>query len=156
MIDLKLGLLALAAVGATGVLGAGALRAHGHGGFPGHGSHAMMEKFIDFTLNEKLDEIQASEVQKQKVREIKDRLVLEGKALHDDRDGFRQQIVSLLAQDEPDTARVRALVQQRTEAFTHFADDATDAVLELHGVLTPEQRKKLLADLQAHLESHGR
>lgn len=156
MIDLKLGLLALAAVGATGAAGVGALRAHGHGCFRGHGSHAMMEKFVDFTLNEKLDEIRASDVQKQKIREIKDRLVREGKALHDDRDSFRQQIVTLLAQDEPDAEKVRNLVQQRTEAFTRFADDATGAVLELHGVLTPDQRKQLLADLREHMEAHQR
>jgi Spy/CpxP family protein refolding chaperone len=154
MIDLKVGLLALATVGAAGALGAGALR--GHGGFHGHRSHAMMEKFIDFTLNQKLDEIQATEAQKQKVHEIKDRLVGEGKALHDDRDDFRKQIVALLAQDEPDAARIRALVQQRTEAFTRFAGEATDAVLELHGVLTPDQRKQLLAHVQEHMEAHGR
>jgi len=152
MIDAKVALLGLALVGTSGALGSGAL--HAHGGFRGHRNHALMQKFVDFAVNEKLDEIGANDAQRQKVREIKDRLLREGKALHQDRDTFCQQLTALLAQDEPDAAQLRSLVRERTTAFTRFADDATDAVLELHGVFTPEQRKQLMADLREHLDAH--
>lgn len=154
MIDLKVGLLAVTAVGATGALGVGALCAHGEGGFHGRAGHAMMEKFVDFTLDEKLDEIQATDQQKQRIHEIKDRLVREGEALHEDREAVGKEIVTLLAQDQPDADRVRALVRQRTAAFTRFGDDVAQAALEVHGLLTPDQRSRVRADLREHLEHH--
>ena len=152
MIDAKVALLSLALVGTSGALGFGALRAHG--GLRGHRNHAMMEKFIDFTVNQKLDEIQASDAQKQKVGEVKDRLLREAKALHEDREPLREQLTALLAQDEPDAAKLRSLVRERTVAFTRFADDITEAVLELHGVFSPGQRKQLMAGLREHLDAH--
>lgn len=155
MIYSKMAVLALA-LGGAGIVGAGALHFQAHGGFPGHRDHAMMHKFIDFTVNEKLDEIGATEAQKQKVREIKDRLMKDGKALHPDHAALHQELLGLLEQDNPDPARLKALVHERTEAITRFADEAADAVIELHGLFTPEQRKKLLADLKEHMESRHR
>lgn len=151
MIDLKLAALAMAVSGA-GILGVGAYRSHG--GFRGHGAGALMRKFIDFAVNEKLDEVGASEAQKQKVREIKDRLVKEAHALRDDRKAFRDELLSILEQDNPDAAQLKAAVRQRTEAFGRLAEDAADAVIELHGVFTPEQRKKLLAEAREHMARH--
>jgi len=45
-------------------------------------------------------------------------------------------------------------VRERTEALTRFADEVADAVVELHGILTPEQRKQLLADAREHMARH--
>jgi len=154
MLDAKVAVLAVTVAGAAGALGFGALRAHAHGGFRGHRDHAMLEKFVTFAVSEKLDAIQASDAQKQRVLEIKDRLLSEGKALHRGRGAFHTELLGLLAGDEPDPARIRALVRKRTQAFTRLAEDATSAVIELHGVFTPEQRRQLMGDLQQHLERH--
>ena len=108
---------------------------------------------MDFVVNEKLDEIGATEPQRQKVREIKDRLLKDAKALHQDHPALHQELLSLLEQDNPDPARLKALVHERTEALTRFADEAADAAIELHGVLTPEQRKKVLAMAREHMEA---
>ena len=58
----KLAIAALAvAVTGAGALGLGTYRVHAYGGFHGHGRHhALFAKFIDFAVNEKLDEIQGS------------------------------------------------------------------------------------------------
>lgn len=158
MLSTKVALLALALAGAGG-LGAGVWasgQGHGFGGL-GRGfgrDSALVHKFVDFVVEEKLTELGATEAQKQKVREIKQRLASKGQALHADKSAFRDQLLEQLSQDEPDAARVRALVRERAEAWARFADDATDALLELHQVLTPPQRQKLLADARAHLEAH--
>ena len=152
MIGTKMAVLALA-VGGAGVVGAGALHARANGGFGGHHDPAMMHKFMDFVVNEKLDEIGATEPQRQKVREIKDRLLKDAKALHQDHAALHQELLGLLEQDNPDPARLKALVHERTEALTRFADEAADAAIELHGVLTPEQRKKVLAMAREHMEA---
>jgi periplasmic protein CpxP/Spy len=155
MIGTKAVLLALA-VGGASLLGLGAYRVSADGGFPGHrrGNHKMMLKFVEYAMNEKLDAVGATEAQKQKVRAIKDRLVKEGETLHGDRDEFRKELLALLEQENPDPARVKALAHQRIELFSRFADNAADAVVELHGVFTPDQRQKLIAELREHMDRH--
>lgn len=153
MISTKIGVLALA-VGGAGALGVGAWQAQAHGGFRGHGRHEMFHKFVDFAVSEKLDEIGASAAQKEKVRAIKDRLMKKGEALHGDREAFRKELVALLEQDNPDPAQLKALAHERIEAFSRFADEAADALVELHGVFTPEQRRQLLAEAREHMKAH--
>ncbi|MET0556014.1 MAG: periplasmic heavy metal sensor [Vicinamibacteria bacterium] len=138
----------LAGLAGAGGLGAGAM--HAHGGFRGHGRDPeMVHKFIQFAVNEKLDAIEATPEQRQKVRAVSDRLLLEAKALHQGKRELHDELLELLAQEEPDAARVKALVHARVEEFSRFADDATDGLLELHRTFTPEQRAQLLADARA-------
>ena len=151
MIEVKTALLALT-VGATGVAGLGAWQAHAfHGGARGHRDHALMSRFVGFAIEEKLKELNATDAQKQKVLEVKERLMREGTALHGDHAAFRAELLELLSRDDLDPAALRALVKARTDTLVRFADDATDAVIELHGAFTPEQRTRLLADLREHL-----
>lgn len=153
MFDPRITVLALAVSGA-GVLGLGAWTAYAHGGFRGHRDPAMMHRFIDFALDEKLGAIGATDAQKQKVHAIKDRLVKDGHPLRESHLAFRDDLLKLLEQDNLDPAEVKGLVHERTEELTRFADEVADAVVELHGVFTPEQRKQLLADAREHMARH--
>jgi Spy/CpxP family protein refolding chaperone len=152
MLDLKIGALALAA-GAVGLVGAAGYRAHGHGGAIAH--HAFAHRFVDFTVAEHLKEIGATEAQKAKVTAIKDRLLEKARALHEERDGLHEELARLFQEDQVDAARVKALVRERTDAVARFGEEAADALVELHAVLTPEQRQKLRAGMQEHAGRHG-
>jgi Spy/CpxP family protein refolding chaperone len=151
MITAKMMVLGAALAGTAGMggLGAGVWRAHA--GFGGHGGHSpeMFHKFIQFAVNEKLDQVAATDEQRAKVREVSERLLKEAQALHQGKQDLHEQMLELMAQDEPDPARVKALVRDRMQEFARFADDATDGLLELHRTFTPEQRAKLLADARA-------
>ena len=155
MLDPRIAVLTLAVSGA-GVLGLGAWTVAAHGGLRGHRDHAMVHKFIDFAVDEKLGEIGATEAQKQKVRDVKDRLMKNGHPLRESHAAFRDDLLKLLEQDNLDPAQVKALVHERTEALTRFADEAADALVELHGAFTPDQRKQLLADAREHMARHRR
>ena len=155
---LKIAMLAFATGGAS-LMGLGAWTMHERGGFCGHGGGAhgqMVHKFIDFAVSQKLDEIDATAEQRQKVQEVKERLLKEGHALRAGKQELHEELMALLAQDHPDPARVKALVRKRTDEFARFADDATDAVLELHATFTPAQRARLLADAREHAASRHR
>jgi periplasmic protein CpxP/Spy len=153
MLDPRITLVALAVSGA-GALGLGAWTAYAHGGFHGRRDPAMVHKFVDFAVNEKLDEIGATDAQRQKVKEIKDRLIKDVHALRDTKGAFRDDLLKILEQDSVDSAQVKTMVRQRTEALTRFADEAAESVVELHAVFTPEQRKQLLSDLREHMDRH--
>jgi Spy/CpxP family protein refolding chaperone len=152
MIGMKIAALALA-VGGLGVVGAGAY--HVQGRLSGH-RHEMMHKFVEFAVDQKLEAIGATDAQKQKVRAIKERLLARAHALHGERESFRAELLGVLEQESPDPARLKALARERIDAFSGFADEAADALVELHGVFTPQQRQQLLADLREHVESHHR
>jgi Spy/CpxP family protein refolding chaperone len=156
MINAKMAVLALA-TGGMGLFSLGAWRVHAQGGFPGHRPHLMARRFIDFMVNEKLNEIGATEAQKEKVREVKDRLLNDGRALRESHAALREKVLLLLAQDHPDAAQLKALIRERTEALSRFGDETADAIVEIHGTLTPEQRQKLLASARAHFDepAHG-
>jgi Spy/CpxP family protein refolding chaperone len=156
MIDLKIALLAAVTAGGAGAFGLGAYRSHAHGGFHGHKNHALAHAFVDFVVDQKLQEIGATDAQKHKVTEIKDRLMTSGKALHGSHAALHERLLALMAEESPDPAQVKALVRERTEAISRFGDEAAEALLELHGTLTPEQRRKLLAGAREHFEAHGR
>jgi periplasmic protein CpxP/Spy len=149
MINAKMAVLALA-TGGIGIFGLGAWKVHAQGGLGGHRNLLMMRKFIDFAVNERLDEIGASEAQKQKIREVKDRLLKDGRALHESHAALREKVLALLAQDNPDPAQLKALIREGTDALSHFGDEAADALVEIHGTLTPEQRQKVLAGAREH------
>jgi Spy/CpxP family protein refolding chaperone len=153
MITTKVAILALATGGAS-LLGLGAWKVHAYAGH--HGRHDMIHKFVDFAVNEKLDEIGASAAQKEKVRAVKERLIQKAQALHGEREAFHKDLLAMLEQDNPDPLRLKALAHERIDKLSQFADEAADAVVELHGVFTPEQRRQLLAELNEHMEQHHR
>lgn len=154
MFDPRIAVLA-AAVSGAGLVGVGAY-SYAHGGFRGPRDPAMLHRFIDFVVDEKLTEVGATEAQKQKVKEIKARLVKDGHALREGQEPLREQVLSLLEKDQVDEAQLKALVRARTEELARFAEEAAEALVELHGVFTPEQRQQLLAQAREHMARRHR
>jgi Spy/CpxP family protein refolding chaperone len=150
MLDPRMTLLAVT-LGGLSLLGAGAYTAHAHGGFRGFRHPEMAHKFLDLVVSEKLDEIGATPAQRQKVAEVKERLLKAGHALHESRGPLREEMLGLLAKDRLEASELKALVHARVEELTRVADEFAEGVAELHAVLTPEQRQTLLAEAREHM-----
>jgi periplasmic protein CpxP/Spy len=136
--------LTLVAVGVGG-LTLTAFRGH-------HRDPAKMEQAVDRRLSKMLDEVQATDAQRQQITAIKDKVLADGKALRAAHQGSRQQLLALWKSDQPDAAQVHALVDARADAMKKFADEVADAMLQVHGILTPDQRAKVSAKLEQHLQ----
>jgi Spy/CpxP family protein refolding chaperone len=135
---------------ALGLAGLGAVVAGAHAAGPGgphHGHHrgALMAKLVDWHVGEVLDELKATPEQREKVTRIKDQILAEAKTLHAGGRGLHQEIHALLQQDEPDAARIHELVDSRMAELRTFGHKLADAALEVHKVMTPEQRQQLAA-----------
>lgn len=139
-------LLAVAALG----LGALALAA-----FRGHGDPAQREAAVTRRVEKMLDDVQATPAQRQQILALKDKLVADGKALHASHADTRTRLLALWNADQPDPAQVHALVDGRADAMKAFADEVADAVLQVHGLLTPAQRAQIGEKLQQHLQHAG-
>ncbi len=134
--------LTLVAVGVGG-LTLTAFRGH-------HGDPAHMEQMVERRLTKMLDTVQATDAQRQQITSIKDKVLADGKALRAAHQGTRQQLLALWKSDQPDAAQVHALVDARTDSMKKFADEVADAMIQVHGILTPEQRAKIADEIQQH------
>ena len=144
----KILLSTLAVLGlATAALGLTAFRHGGHG----HGDPARMQQFIDDRLASMLDEIKATDAQRQQITAIKDKLVADHKALRASHAGVKQELLAQWQADRADPAKVHAIVDERANGMKGFADEVADALVQVHDILTPEQRAQVAAKVQRHV-----
>ena len=133
------------AVLATGVL---TLTAFRHS----HRDPARFDRFVANRVEDMLDDVKATDAQRQQIHAIVDKVVADGKALRASHGDARAQILAQWQADQPDAARVHALIDARADTMKKFADEAADAVLQVHGILTPEQRAIVTKKIQRHTE----
>ena len=118
--------------------------------FRGHGDPAHMDQMVERRLTKMLDTVQATDAQRQQITAIKDKVLADGKALRAAHQGTHEQLLALWKSDQPDVAKVHALVDARADAMKKFADEVADAMIQVHGILTPDQRAKVADQIQQH------
>jgi len=115
----------------------------GCGGHHGPPDPERANRMITSRVEDVLDDLDAAPEQRTRVLALKDRLFQRGLAA---REGQQEAVHEVVAQWDvaaPDAAKVHALVDARIDAMRKLAHEAVDAGVELHAVLTPEQRAKL-------------
>jgi Spy/CpxP family protein refolding chaperone len=132
----------LLAVGVVALTGFGGgfcpLQRHGHGRDPAAAAAAVTARVEDT-----LDDLDATPEQRARILAVKDRLLDAAKGLHGDRAETHDALVTAWKAESPDAADLHALVDARAAELKAFADELVDAAIEVHGVLTPEQRERL-------------
>lgn len=129
----------LIAVAAVGLVGAGCSRGYHHG----ETDPQKVSAWVGEHINDALDDLDATDAQRAKAHEIKERLVKDGFAVREGQKTARKELVAQWDSAAPDAARVKALIDERAEAYRGFAHKAADAMVEFHAVLTPEQRAEV-------------
>ncbi|AGC47722.1 hypothetical protein MYSTI_06449 [Myxococcus stipitatus DSM 14675] len=120
----------------------------GHGPCP---NPERIKQVVTWKLDDKLEDLDATDAQRESIHAVKDRLFTEGVQLAQEQHATRSEVVTQLESDTPDAQALHALVDARIEALRAFAHKATDAVLEVHGTLTPEQRKTLASEYKERM-----
>jgi len=135
-----------AAVGLAAIVGAVTLTGF-RGGCGGHrrGEHdpERMAAFVTDRVDDALDDLDATPDQRTRIHAVKDRMLAEGTKAHGNRGERHATLLAEWKSGSPDRAKLHALVDERVEAMRALAHEAVDAAVEVHGVLTPEQREKL-------------
>ncbi|XXF76684.1 periplasmic heavy metal sensor [Myxococcaceae bacterium GXIMD 01537] len=140
-------------VAASAVLGVVLLSGFAGRGHHGWGRHdpARIKQFVTWKVDDRLEDLDATDAQKKAIHSIKDRLLDDGQRLMQEQQGARAAVVEQLRTDKPDAKALHAMVDARIDALRAFAHQATDAALEAHQVLTPEQRKVLADEFQERM-----
>jgi Spy/CpxP family protein refolding chaperone len=139
--------------GAAG-LAAIAVLAGFRGGCGGHHHHgrdpAEVAAFVTDRVDDALDDLDATPEQRQRIHAVKDRMLAEGMKLRGTRGETHREVLAQWDSAQPDAARLHALVDARIEEMRAIAHQGVDAAVEVHGVLTPEQRAKVSRKLHRH------
>lgn len=124
------------ALAAALVLGAAApaVFAMPHGGSHGRGGHALMEM---------LDNVDATDAQRQQIRQIMKAAHEELRPLHEQMRGLRQEQMKLWGAANLDAAALEALRKQGAGLHEQVAARMSRALIDAGRVLSPEQRAKM-------------
>jgi protein CpxP len=131
-------LVAVGFVALTG-FGGGGCMAHRHG----PRDPAEVAAFVSGRVDDLLDDLDATPEQRTRIDAVKERLLADGAKLHGAHGEVHDALHAEWTSDKPDAAKLHALVDARAEQMKAFAHEAVDAGVEVHGILTPEQRAKL-------------
>jgi Spy/CpxP family protein refolding chaperone len=146
---LWLGLAAVPVVaGLTGAAALTASWAHGPGGHGGHGW--MMRRMVSAALDEALDQAGVTAEQRMAIHASRDRAFAALEAHAPDRTAHREQVLALFEADRIDPAQVQALHAQFEQRHQTIRTAITQAVVEIHDTLTPEQRRTVAQFVRTH------
>jgi periplasmic protein CpxP/Spy len=141
----------LAAPGGPGMMGDGTMMAHGpmgvHGGPGGRGGG-----MFDGMLGRMLDRVNATPEQRAKIQQIMQKQSGDLRAQREAGRALRQQAMTLFAQPTVDANAVEAVRQKQLAMHDEATKRMTAAMLEISGVLTPEQRKQIAETMSQRSE----
>lgn len=142
---MKFGLLA--GVGALLVGGVAAAKGAkgGHCGW-GRGSWSAEDKkkFASAKIDEVLEDLEVTSDQRTQIYATRDKLFVAIEEAKPDKSEKFDQITALFEKNDLDPREVEALKQEHRDKITKLEDAVSEAVVELHSTLTPEQRKQLV------------
>ncbi len=142
------------AIAASAVLAVVLLSGFRGGGWGWSRDPERIKQLITWKVDDKLEDIHATDAQKQTVHAVKDRLFEDGKRLAKEHQATRQEVLTQLESNTPDAQKLHALVDARIDAVRAFAHKVVDAALEVHRALTPEQRKQLATEYREKMDLH--
>ena len=122
----------------------------------GHRDPNRAYEFITRKVDRMMNEINATDAQRAQINQLKDKLFQEGMNLRQNRQSLRQQLFANWDAAQVNASDVHAQVDKQVDAWRAFAHDAADASIQLHDLLTPDQRTQLKQILSKRFDhAHG-
>jgi periplasmic protein CpxP/Spy len=134
---------------ATFLIGAGAVAVGAHAG-----RHHVMKRFVTSMIDDALDAAQVTPAQRTTIHQARDQAFAAVEAHRKDRRVRMEQGLALFEGDRLDPQAVHEFVQQREQEHRVIADAIGQALMDVHGVLTPVQRKALGDYVRSHARRH--
>ncbi len=116
------------------------------GGTPGD----RLEKMVQWKVDDALDVVDATTPQKERVEQLTKTLISDAKPIITQGLETREALVTEWKSAAPDSAKVHQLVDAQLDAIRGFAHRLADSAIEVHALLTPEQRAKATKRIEDH------
>lgn len=124
----------------------GCQRAAAHG----DGNDAFSRHKVDWVKKELTDKLELTETQEAELDRIIETVKAEHADLHAAYPDFRSAFFDELRKDQLTAGEIRELFESRRPAFEEMMTVILEGIADFHAVLTPEQREKLVAEMEAH------
>lgn len=142
-------------IGLLAVLTGGLLAGAGAMAFGGPpGRHGMMKRFVSATIDDALDKASVTTEQRTAIYAARDRVFAAVEEQWQSRGARMAEMLSLFEADRVDPGQVAALRQAKEEEHRRLADTIEQAIVEMHDVLTPAQRKVVADYVRSHHHRH--
>jgi periplasmic protein CpxP/Spy len=138
------------AVGIGAVAAIVLLAAFGGRFYAAHRDPQQAYQMISKRVTTMLDDIKASDAQRAQVNALKDSMFQQGQELRKSHEQLHQALIAQWDGQNVDAAAAHAQVDQQIDELRTFAHKALDSGIQLHDLLTPEQRDQLKAEIQSH------
>jgi periplasmic protein CpxP/Spy len=138
-----------AGLATTLLVGAGVAAVGAHAG-----RHHVMKRFVSSMIDDALDAAQVTPAQRTTIHHARDRAFAAVEAHRQDRRTRMEQGLVLFEGVRLDPQAVHQFVQQREQEHRVVADAIGQALVDVHGVLTPVQRKALADYVRSHARRH--
>jgi len=146
--------IGLTVVVTAGLLGAAGIAAYAAAGGGRHAHGAIMKRMVTAAVDDALDSAQVTPDQRAAIHGTRDRLFAAFEEHRKTRGTHMNEILALFEADQVDQARVEALRRQAEGEHARLRDTVVQAVTDVHGILTPAQRKALADYVRKH-RPHG-
>ncbi|MFO8070786.1 MAG: hypothetical protein R6V85_02825 [Polyangia bacterium] len=118
---------------------------------------AKLESFVLWRINESLDDVDATDVQRRAILSRARLVIRDAVALHEEHEADHDEIMAELESGRPDADWLHEMLDRRFEEVRAFAHRSLDRTLEAYGLLDETQRSILLEDFEDHFDrNHGR
>jgi Spy/CpxP family protein refolding chaperone len=130
-----------------------AVAAFAHGGGPGR--PAIMKRMASAMIDEALEPAKVTADQRARIYAARDRAFAALEAHRQTRGAHVAEALALFEADMVDPGRLATFRAQREAEHRQVADAMSQAVVDVHDVLTPAQRKVVADWIRAHRPGHG-
>lgn len=100
-----------------------------------------VEKMVSYQVEDFLDDVDATPAQRSRTEELKKQLLTDVTPLMKQSDGARTELIAQWKSPVPESARVHALIDSQLDTVRALTHKLADAAIEVHQLLTPEQRQ---------------
>lgn len=107
------------------------------------GRAKMIKRMSSAKLDGFLDDLDATDVQRKRMHEVKDEIVAEVLPLIEDHQKVKAELRSEWNAETPDAAKIHATLDGRIDAVRRLLHKVADGAIELHQLLTPAQRAQI-------------
>ena len=130
-----------------------------HTGFHGRGFHPRFHSrdfsdFILWRLEKKMEDLNLTDLQKEKFEEIKGKIETQLKAGMDDRKRMIEEFHTEINKEDPDVKALAEKVKKKMEEISGFMDENLDLIVEFYETLDDTQKNKILDSIRERMKYH--
>ena len=151
---MKKSILTIIGITVVAITGMAFTACHHRGAWYGDGTpdRAERERRIDYVKARIADRLELTDTQKSQLDQMIDDLKTKHDEIRSRRPEFKAQFIDALRQDHLEAAEISRLIDSRRPEFEDLLAMAAEQIAEFHNMLTPEQRAKLITELESHAE----